>query len=212
MADTTDPLQTDAPPFEFDFPRLVEAARRSRLGIGLSLAGVVHLVVFGACEFLFRWGDRSAAHFLPLWMLDVALASLILWPRLALQGAGGPSRATRLLVRVWLTFAILCLTSASLNTVTGFQTDWFKVSWALLGTFGFATLAWIFHLAFLIPAVQMSLTALLIATHPDHAYLIFGGSWFVTFQALAALLELQPLARRWSRRDCITYRRSSAEA
>ncbi len=64
------------------------------------------------------------------------------------------------MLRVWLTFVILCLTSASLNSLTGFEIDWFKISWAMLGTFGFAVLAWIFHLAFLIPAVLMSITAL----------------------------------------------------
>ena len=70
------------------------------------------------------------------------------------------------MARVWITFLILAFSSASLNSLVGFETDWFKATWATLATFGFATMAWIFHLGFLIPAVQMSLTALLIARHP----------------------------------------------
>ena len=180
---------TREPPSEWDFAPLVAELRGRRLGLGLILLGWVHLAIFAACEWLFRRGDRAAAHFLPLYVLDIATAVAIfrrLVPRL---GALGSARLARVAVRVWLTFAILCLTSASLNTVTGFAIDWFKISWAMLGTFGFAMMAWVGHLAFLIPAVQMSLTALLIAAYPDHAYAIFGVSWLVALNALGYLME-----------------------
>ena len=168
---------------------LISEARAQRLGIGLILVGWVHLVIFGVCELLFLRGDRAAAHFLPLWSLDVVLAFLILRSRIPLSAMTGSHGSGRIAIRVWLTFAILCFTSASLNSITGFAIDWFKISWSLLSTFAFATMAWIFHIAFLIPAVQMSLTGLLIAAYPDHAYAIFGVSWLIALNALGIRVE-----------------------
>ena len=81
----------------------------------------------------------------------------------------------------------------------------------MLGTFGFATLAWIFHLAFLVPAVAMSLTALLIASHPDHAYLIFGLSWCLTMQSLAAWLKFGPMLARTTRPGELVFSRASSK-
>ncbi len=187
----------------FDFPQLVEDARRVHLGAGLLVVAWVHLVIFACCEALFLTGDRAATHFLPLWIGDVAFGLLYLRPKLVGLGRLDSARSARLTLRIWLTFAILCLTSASLNSLTGFQIDWFKISWSMLGTFGFATLAWIFHLAFLIPAVLMSITALLIASHPDHAYIIFGLAWFLTLHALAVGLE----GKRWLRHLGVDPRR-----
>ena len=50
-------------------------------------------------------------------------------------------------------------------------------------------MAWIFHLQFLIPAVQMSLTALLITRNPAYAYAIYGVSWCVALHAVGLSLE-----------------------
>ena len=179
------------------FDVLIRDARSSRLGVGLVWLGWFHLLIFACCEFLFLRGDRAATHFLPLWATDLAFAVLILRHRLPGKAGTGERGLGRLAVRVWLTFAILCFTSASLNSLTGFQVDWFKISWSLLGTFAFAMMAWIFHLAFLIPAVQMSITALLIATWPSHAYLIFGVSWLAVLNGLGILLEIPYWKRIW---------------
>lgn len=186
---------TGEPPSEWDFARLVAELRGRRLGSGLIVLGWVHLAIFGVCEWLFRRGDRSAVHFLPLYSLDVMAAALLLRRHVPSLAALDSARLARVAVRVWLTFAILCLTSASLNSITGFAVDWFKISWAMLGTFGFAMMAWVGHLAFLIPAVQMSLTALLIAAYPGHAYAILGVSWLLALNALGFLLERGRLDR-----------------
>ena len=197
------------------FEQLVVDARGVRLGVSLFWIAWLHLLIFAVCEFLFWRGDRAATHFLPLWMLDAGGALLLVRQRLAALVALRSGLTTKLLLRVWLTFVILCLTSASLNSLTGFEIDWFKISWAMLGTFGFAVLAWIFHLAFLVPAVQMSITALLIAAHPDHAYAIFGVSWFLTLQGLTVLLENHRLPlRAFERsigRDRVVIRHRSPE-
>lgn len=93
------------------------------------------------------------------------------------------------MVRVWITFLILAFSTATMNKLVGFETDWFKAIWATLSTFGFATMAWIFHLKFLIPAVQMSLTAMLIARYPDYAYGIYGISWWIALNTVGLALE-----------------------
>lgn len=203
------------PLFGFDFESLIELARRKRLGIGLIAIGWFHLVIFGFCEFLYLQGDRSALHFLPLWLLDAMFAIMVFRQRVPLVASLDSTQSIRVAFRVWITFAILCLTSASLNAITGFEVDWFKISWAMLSTFGFATMAWIYHLAFLLPAVQMSITALVIASHPNHAYAIFGVSWFLTLHGFGLLLE----GNRWIpwlslgsvRRVTVVIRRGSHE-
>ena len=198
-----------------NFEHLVQDARSQRFSSRIALFGWVHLVIFALCEVLFLRGDRTATHFLPLWGLDVLAAAMLFRPHVLATSRMDSAQATRLLLRVWLTFAILCLSSASLNSITGFEIDWFKISWAMLGTFGFAMLAWVLHLAFLIPAVQMSLTALLIAAHPEHAYAIFGVSWFAILQGMGLLLKyelgLQTLLGRMIRRDRIILKRRSQE-
>lgn len=211
MTDPTSPEPSSAARIGFDFAALVRDARAGRLGVGLCIVGCVHLAIFVACHFLYVRGDRAAIHYLPLWAIDVGCAGAVLIPRLAGLNARDGARSSWVVVRIWLTFAILCLTSASMNSITGFEVDWFKISWAMLGTFGFAMLAWVFHLAFLLPAVFMSLTALLIAAHPGQSYLIFGLSWFATLQALGLMLEVGPLWQRVTHRDCVVFRQANRE-
>ena len=193
---------------------LVNAARLSRLGIGLILVGWIHCLLFAVCEYLYREGDRVSFHYLTFWLLDVIFAGVILIRRLPHLDGGGSHGWGRVSLRVWLTFLLLCLTSASLNTITGFQIDWFKISWALLGTFAFATMAWIFHIFLLLPAIQMSLTALLIAAYPDHSYLIFGVSWLLVLNGLGLALERHQLTQFWislfARRPELVSKRDSS--
>jgi len=168
---------------------VVRVADRDRWGVGLMAIGWAHLAVFLACQALYARGDRAESHFLALWGLDLAVALTI-----ARRFVGGPGRRpmpalVRVMVRVWATFLILCLTSASLNRLTGFEVDWFKAAWGNLATFGFATMAWIFHPAFLVLAVQMSLTGILIATNPGSAYAIYGASWCLALNGLGLALE-----------------------
>jgi hypothetical protein len=180
-----------------DVAEMERVALRDRWGLGLVAVGWVHLALFLVCQGLFSQGDRAKSHFLPLWGVDLVLATLIF--RRFLKGpdkkvsdtllSGRAPALLPLVIRVWITFLILAFSSASLNSLTGFETDWFKASWSTLATFGFATMAWVFHLAFLIPAVQMSLTALMIARYPEWAYLIYGVSWCLALNGVGLVLE-----------------------
>lgn len=92
--------------------------------------------------------------------------------------------AVALIFRVWITFLILSFNAVSLNSLMGFdhQTDWFKIVWCSLASFGFATMAWLFGLRFLVPAFQMYFTGLLIYKLPSWGYLIHGASWWLALQ------------------------------
>ena len=92
--------------------------------------------------------------------------------------------AVELIARVWITFLILSFNVASLNTLTGWSVDWFKPVWCTLASFGFATMAWLFGLRFLIPAFLMYFTGLLMVKFPEWNYLIHGISWWATLQSL----------------------------
>jgi hypothetical protein len=92
-------------------------------------------------------------------------------------------------VRVWATYLILAFNAATMNSLMGWSADWFKPSWATLATFGFATMAWLFGLRFLIPAVQMYFTGLLMVQFPHYQYLIFGLSWWLALQAIGLVLR-----------------------
>ena len=172
-----------------DVADLARVAARDRWGLGLMAVGWVHLAIFLACHLLYAAGDRAESHVLPLWGLDLGAAILILRRTLVKPGGGPSPTLLRLLVRVWVTFLIVAFSAATLNSLVGFETDWFKAAWANLATFGFAMMAWILHLGFLIPAVQMSLTALLIARYPDFGYLIYGASGCLALNGVGLALE-----------------------
>jgi hypothetical protein len=172
-----------------DVADLYSVALRDRWGLALVLIGWVHMADFLVCQYLYGRGDRAVSHFLPLWGLDLVVGTLILRRFLAGPACGPIPSLFLLVARIWITFLILAFSTASLNSLIGFQTDWFKAMWATLSTFGFATMAWIFHLKFLIPAVQMSLTALVIARFPGYAYGIYGISWCLALNTVGIALE-----------------------
>jgi hypothetical protein len=172
-----------------DVADLYAVALRDRWGSALAWVGWSHLGIFLICQWLYGRGDRAVAHFLPLWGLDLACGLLILRNALKAPGVRSPPSLLGVVARIWITFLILAFSAASLNSFIGFQTDWFKAVWATLSTFGFATMAWIFHLKFLVPAVQMSLTAFLIARFPGYAYGIYGLSWCLALNLVGCSLE-----------------------
>ena len=185
-------LDTSDPPVSglaSDIAELDGVATRDRWGLALIQVGWLHLLVFSACQGLYATGDRAETHFLPLWGVDLIGSILILRRSLVGPSKGPLPSLFGLVARVWITFLLLTFSASMLNKLVGFETDWFKAVWATLSTFGFATMAWIFHLKFLVPAVQMSLTAMLIARFPDLAYGLYGLSWCVALHMVGLSLE-----------------------
>ena len=150
-------------------------------GPALMAVGGVHLAFFLACQAMYTAGVRAAWPSLILWGSEVA-AVLGVLRLVAGRGWLHSAPAVGLIARVWVTFLILSFNVASLNRLIGFQSDWFKPAWCTLASFGFATMAWLFGLRFLVPAFQMYFTGLLMVRFPAWNYLIHGLSWCATLQ------------------------------
>ena len=131
---------------------------------------------------------------LVLWVVELVVV-IVTMRRVAGLGWFWSSPAIYLIARLWVTFLILSFNVATLNALTGWESLWFKACWGTLSTFLFAALAWLFTPKFLIPAVQMYFTALLMARFPDWNNLIYGVSWWVALLGTARVVRRRERAR-----------------
>jgi hypothetical protein len=155
----------------------------------------IHLSTFLACQFLHDpLVERDVRH-LVLWIIEL-LAVILMMRRVAGLGWFWSSPAINVIARLWVTFLILSFNVATLNALTGWESLWFKASWGTLSTFLFAALAWLFTPKFLIPAVQMYFTALLMARFPDWNNLIYGVSWWLALLGTAHIVRKRERADR----------------
>ena len=155
---------------------LSELATRRPWGHALMAVGGVHLAFFLVCQAVYTAGVRAAWPSLLLWSAELA-AVLGVMRLVAGRHWLREAPAVGLIVRVWVTFLILSFNVVSLQSLTGWTVDWFKPVWCTLASFGFATMAWLFGLRFLVPAFQMYFTGLLMVRFPEWNYLIHGLSW-----------------------------------
>ncbi len=167
---------------------LDHVAARDRWGLALMTVGWVHLAAFLICHAIYHKDIRSDLRHPGLWVLEVG-ALLVVFRLFSGPGWWRASPAAALLVRIWGTFLILTFNVATFNNLTGWELDWFKPVWTTLSTFGFATLAWLIDLRFLIVAVQMYFTGLLMIRFPHQNYWIYGVSWWVALQVIGFTLE-----------------------
>jgi hypothetical protein len=175
---------------ELDF-----VATRDRWGRALLAIGWVHLAAFVICQAMYTPVSTRDLRFLWTWLGESFLV-LAAFRLVAGRGWYRASPAAALVVRVWVTFLILALSTLSLNNLTGWETTWFKLAWASLSSFGLAMLAWLIDLRFLLLAVQMWLTGLLMFRFPDQSYLIYGISWWAILEGLGMWLERRAAAGR----------------
>lgn len=169
---------------DWQTPFLEELRRLGSLrpwGRALMAIGWIHLGFFLVCQAVYTSGERGKWASLLLWSLELATVFMTM-KFVAGKGWLYESSIVRLIFRIWVTFLILSFNTATLNTLTGFQIDWFKPVWCTLASFGFATSAWLFGLRFLIPAFQMYFTGLIMVRYPQWNYLIHGISWCVALQ------------------------------
>ena len=178
----------------------VRVANRDRWGLALMMIGWIHLAFSVVYQAFYVPGPSRAPLFLALWVSEVT-AVAVMMRRVAGRGWYHATPLAGVVVRVWATFLILSMSVATLNGLTGWALDWFKAVWCTLASFGFATMAWLLSLWFLVPAFQMYFTGLLIASHPGLSYLIHGISWWAALQGIGWLL-----VRRRARRMVATAR------
>ncbi len=161
---------------------------RERLSRGLAGVGCIHLVSFMLCQSIYDPGGRADLRHPLLWLLE--LVAILVFLRKSLgRGWIRSSEAINLVAKLWTTFLILSFNLVTLNAVTGFELAWFKPVWATLSTFLFASLAWLFTPWFLVPAVQMWLTGLLMINLPDWAFLVYGVSWWLALLGISVCIR-----------------------
>ena len=165
----------------------------------LTAVAWIHLITFLACQLLHDpLVERDVRH-LVLWIVELAVVILTM-RRVAGLGWFWSSPAINVIARLWVTFLILSFNVATLNALTGWESLWFKASWGTLSTFLFASLAWLFTPKFLIPAVQMYFTALLMARFPNWNNLIYGVSWWLALLGTARVVRARERTGRPGRR------------
>jgi len=144
----------------------------------------IHLIGFAVCHTLHSpTGDSDPRHIL-VWFIEL-VAVFVAMRLVAGRGWFWSPPAVHLIGRLWLTLLILSFSLSTLNATIGWQTLWFKAAWGTLSSFFFAVLAWLFTSRFLILAVQMYFTALLMARFMAWNNLIYGASWWLALMGLA---------------------------
>ena len=170
---------------------LAEAGRvaeRDRWGLASMGVGWVHLSCFVGLQAIHARGDRTQWHYVLAWGAELA-ANMLVLRHVAGRGWSRSGELASVLTRIWGTFLILSFNVAALNSVMGLSVEWCQPAWASLSTFGFAATAYLTTPWFFVSAVQMYFTGLLMATNPEHVYLIYGISWCATLQGIGLVLE-----------------------
>jgi hypothetical protein len=144
----------------------------------------IHLLAFVICHMLHSPRQDSDPRHILVWFIE--LVSVFVAMRIfAGKGWFWSPQAIHFIGRLWLTLLILSFSLSTLNATIGWQTLWFKAAWGTLSSFFFATLAWLITPRFLILAVQMYVTALLMARFMDWNNLIYGVSWWLALMEIA---------------------------
>ncbi len=144
----------------------------------------IHLLAFTICHNLHSPRQDGDPRHILVWFLE--LVSVFVAMRIfAGKGWFWSPQAIHFIGRMWLTLLILSFSLSTLNHTIGWQTLWFKAAWGTLSSFFFATLAWLINPRFLILAVQMYVTALLMARFMDWNNLIYGISWWLALMEIA---------------------------
>jgi hypothetical protein len=144
----------------------------------------IHLLAFVICHTLHSPRQDSDPRHILVWFIE--LVSVFVAMRIfAGKGWFWSPQAIHFVGRLWLTLLILSFSLSTLNATIGWQTLWFKAAWGTLSSFFFATLAWLITPRFLILAVQMYVTALLMARFMDWNNLIYGVSWWLALMVIA---------------------------
>jgi hypothetical protein len=179
---------------ELDNALLQGGGRWSR---ALMAVAWIHLLAFLVCHTLHSPGQDSDPRHILVWFIELVTV-FVAMRVFAGKGWFWSPEAIHFIGRLWLTLLILSFSLSTLNHIIGWHTLWFKAAWGTLSSFFFATLAWLITPRYLIVAVQMYLTALLMARFMDWNNVIYGVSWWL------ALMEIAWIVRRRERRGRAT--------
>lgn len=159
--------------------------------LALITLGWIHLGYFMVCQYMFERPEKFGdIYYLGCWAAELATV-LVAYRQILGRGWAHASPLIGLSCRVWITFLILSFSVAMLNTLQGSGSDWFKLIWCTLSTFGFAVVAYLISAWLFVPAVQMFLTGLIMLKNPTWSYLIYGISWCLAMHIVGALTEVR---------------------
>jgi hypothetical protein len=191
-------LQPPAPPGRSTrklwMEELARASARGRWGRAVLLIGAMHLAASYGLQTLMWAGDRTPWKYVVTWFGEVGGVVLIMRLFAGRSWFAGPPMAG-VVIRVWATYLILAFSMASSSHLSGSPVEWYRPAWTTLGSFGFATMAWLVDLRFLVFAFQMYFTGLLMLRFPGHGFLIHGLSWCLALSVIGGALERQ--RSRW---------------
>jgi hypothetical protein len=160
----------------------------------LAAVACIHLCTFAICHTLHSPARGADPRHILVWFIEL-VAVFVAMRIFAGKGWFWSPQAIHFVGRLWLTLLILSFSLSTLNATIGWETLWFKAAWGTLSSFFFATLAWFITPRFLILAVQMYVTALLMARYMEWNNLIYGVSWWL------ALMQVAWVVRR-REREC----------
>jgi hypothetical protein len=163
---------------------LVIARGGGRWSRALMAVAWIHLFAFLVCHALHTPGRESDPRHILVWFIEL-VAVFVAMRAIAGRGWFWSPPVIHLVARLWLTLLILSFSLSTLNATIGWETLWFKAAWGTLSSFFFVALAWLFTPRFLILAVLMYLTALLMARFMDWNNVIYGVSWWLALMAVA---------------------------
>ena len=166
---------------------LNESPVRRRLSLALAGVACIHLAIFVLCQAISAPEIRQDMRHPALWLIEL-IAVLLFLNRSLGRGWYRSTTAMTLVAKLWTTFLIISFNAVTLNALTGFDLYWYRPVWASLSTFFLASLAWLFTPWFLIPAVQMWVTGLLLVHLPDWGFLVYGVSWWIALLGIAVVL------------------------
>jgi hypothetical protein len=162
---------------------------RGRWSRAVMAVAWIHLLAFVICHNLHSPRQDSDPRHILVWFIELVIV-FVAMRIFAGKGWFWSPQAIHFVGRLWLTLLILSFSLSTLNATIGWQTLWFKAAWGTLSSFFFATLAWLITPRYLVLAVQMYVTALLMARFMDWNNLIYGASWWL------ALMEIAWMVRR----------------
>jgi hypothetical protein len=147
----------------------------------------VNLAAFAACQALYDPNITQDNRILLTWLADL-VGSWVVFRAVAGRWGYPGTSAPGVVIRTWVTFFILTFNSVLMNVQTGWSIHWYRLAWPTLSTFGFAMLAWLVDLRFLVFAVQMWLTGMVMVRLSQWNYAIYGTSWSLALVVIGSTL------------------------
>ncbi len=167
--------------------QLTQTAVRDRWRLILWYVAGLHLLSFLLTQWMYDPSRDSDPRLLGVWVVELVAAWGVFR---AISGRWGYplDSAAGVILRIWITFFILVFNSVLMNVQSGWAIHWYRLAWPTLSTFGFATMAWLVNLGFLIPAVWMWVTGLILVRFPHWSYAIYAVSWSIALASMAVAL------------------------